>query len=637
MQTVSTNAVPIPSRSLSSLPRRVVTLILALLAASLSTAPALPAEIAEKRSVPNIVLILADDLGWRDSTVYGSTFYETPNLERLARRGMVFTNAYAANPLCSPTRSSILTGQYPGRLRFTLPAGHLPQVVLDPVLPAQGAPSQKAVTPQTRTRLPLEYHTLAEALQQAGYATGFFGKWHLGREPYMPKRQGFVVNVGGGPYPGPPSYFSPYRIHTLPDGPEGEHITDRLTDEAIRFLKANKDRPLLLNFWHYSVHAPFQAKDPLVEKYRAKADPDNPQHNPVMGAMIQTLDESVGRVLDAIDELGLADRTMIVFFSDNGGNMYNVVEGTTPTNNYPLRGGKGTIYEGGTRVPMIVVWPGHVRPGSRSDAIVSSIDFFPTLLEVAGAKAKPDQVVDGISILPALEQTGPLKREAIFCHFPHYVKATGNLPATSVRKGKWKLIRFFADGPNQQDRFELYDLEADIGESKNLAAEMPEKVAELNALIGRHLEETEALVPFPNPAYRPSIRGWHGNQNAELAQADGNLVVKATGNDPFLTTADLPQVAGPLVLELRMKSSAAREGRVYWSIKGRPGFRREQSASFDATHDGQWHDYRVRLDFQGPLVGLRIDPAQAPGDIRIESIRLIDDQGRAVKSWRFDR
>jgi len=303
------------------------------------------AEDAAASGRPNVVFILADDLGWRDTSLYGSPFYETPSIDALAERGMRFTNAYSANPLCSPTRASILTGQYPGRLRLTTPAGHLKQEVLDPIVPAQGPPLSKWVTPQTRTRLPLDYYTLSEALHDAGYATAHFGKWHLGWPPYQPENQGFDVNLPGGSFPGPPGgYFAPFKVDTLDDCPAGEHVDDRLTREAIDFVRENQDRPFLLNYWLFSVHAPYQAKEELIARYQAKVDPNAPQRSPTMGGMIHTGDACVGQLLEAIDAIGLAERTIVVFTSDNGGNMYDRVDGTTPTSNSPLRGGKATIY-----------------------------------------------------------------------------------------------------------------------------------------------------------------------------------------------------------------------------------------------------------------------------------------------------
>ncbi len=604
-------------------------------------APAARALAAEPPQRPNIVFFLADDLGWRDTSPGGSTFYETPNIERLAQRGMTFTDAYSASPLCSPTRASILTGHYPGRLRLTTPAGHMPQVVLDPKLPAAGPPSHKAVTPQTRTRLPNQYVTIAEVLKQAGYTTGFFGKWHLGREPYLPEQQGFDVVVGGRHHPGPPGgYFSPWPIDTIPQPRAGEHITDRIAIEAVDFLRDHREEPFFLCFWDYSVHAPFEAKAELIEKYRRKAKPENPQRNPVMGAMIEPLDDAVGTLLDTLDELRLTEKTIFIFFSDNGGNMYNVVEGLPPTNNAPLRNGKGSIYEGGVRVPMIVVWPGQTPPGSTNGSIVSSVDFYPTLLEMLDLEQHAPAILDGVSLVPALRNTGPLDRDAIFCHFPHYTPATGNLPATSVRQGDWKLIRLHADGEKQTDRLELYNLKDDIGESKNLAASLPDRASQMNALIERHLRYTQSLVPFPNPAYRPQAAdtarlGWIGSRDAVLSKDKSGLRIESTGGDPWIRAATVPPVGGPAKLLVRMKSNSRGNGRVYWTTRPQRTFHLDRSTAFAVTHDAQWHDYRVELSAAGPLTSVRIDPASSRGMIEIESIRLIDAAGKTGKAWDF--
>jgi arylsulfatase A-like enzyme len=284
-----------------------------------------------------------------------------------------------------------------------------------------------------------------------------------------------------------------------------------MSREAAEFIAANKDRPFYLNYWAFSVHSPWQGKQALVEKYRAKADPSSQQRNPVYGAMVQSFDEGVGRLIDALDQNGVAGNTLIILFSDNGGvhwspnaepaMMHPEFKGLEITSNAPLRGGKATLYEGGTREPCVIVWPGQVQAGSKSDAIISSIDFNPTILEATGAKPDPGQKPDGISIIPALKGRR-LNREAVFCHFPHYTPRTGNVPGTWVRKGDWKLIRLYCDNDDQTDRFELYNLKGDLSETNNLAATMPAKVTELNALIDGFLRDTEALIPKPNPAYR---------------------------------------------------------------------------------------------------------------------------------------
>lgn len=459
---------------------------------------------------PNLVFILADDLGWRDTSLYGSTFHRTPNIDRLAERGIRFTNAYAANPLCSPTRASILTGLYPGRLGITTPSCHHPEVRLEAGVPAKAKPDAKAIEPTSVTRLKTSYPTLVKTLKEAGYVTGHFGKWHLGREPYSPLEHGFDVDVPHYHGPGPAgSYVAPWRFP--PDlkftGRAGEHIEDRMASEAVKFLRANKDRPFYLNYWAFSVHGPWNAKEDLISRYRNRADPKAPQRNPTYAAMVHSLDDAVGTLLNTLDELKIADRTIIVFFSDNGGvnwleeRMEQMGLDCPPTSNAPLRGGKATLYEGGTREPCIVVWPGRANPRTATDALLSSVDFYPTLLEMLGVRAKEGQKLDGISQVPAILGTGA-PRDTAYCYFPHYTPKTGNIPGVWVRKGNWKLIRFFFDNPDQSDRYELYDLKGDIGETKNLADQMPEKVKELNALIAEHLKDINPTLPKANPAYR---------------------------------------------------------------------------------------------------------------------------------------
>lgn len=453
---------------------------------------------------PNIVFILADDLGWRDTAVYGSHFYETPNIDALARRGMLFTNAYAAAAICSPTRASILTGLHPARIGITTASGHLQREVLAKQLRRKGAKNQPALVADSVTRLKLEYFTLAEALRGAGYRTGHFGKWHLGRKPYDALRQGFELDLPGFPGPGPSGgYLGPWSFWNG-QGRAGEHIEDRMAAEASKFMREHRDRPFFLNYWAFSVHAPMQGKPELVDKYRRKANPDHSQRNPINGAMVESLDDAVGTLVATLDELGIADDTIIVFFSDNGGMVHRFDGGSAVTSNAPLRSGKSSIYEGGVREPLIVVWPGVTVPGSRSDEIVQSIDFYPTLLEMTGVPSEQHGEIDGTSIVPAL-QGGAIGRRAIFVHAPHYTPATLHRPSTSVRQGRWKLIRFYCDGPQQADRFELYDLERDIGEEHDLAARESSVAAGLKRLITDFLQETRAVIPQPNPAYEEGL------------------------------------------------------------------------------------------------------------------------------------
>ena len=468
-----------------------------------------PACLAEERR-PNVVFILADDLGWRDTSLYGSKFYETPNIDALAKRGMMFTQAYAANPLCSPTRASIMTGLYPARIGITAPECHLPVERLEASVPEQAAPWEKVIPCQSATRLKQGYVTLTETLKEAGYATGHFGKWHLGPEPYDPLHQGFDVDIPHFPGAGPAGgYIAPWKYPEKLEftGKPGEHIEDRMASEAIEFIRKNADRPFYLNYWCFSVHSPWGAKPELIEKYRAKADPDDPQHNALYGAMVQSLDENVGRLVKTLDELKLSDNTIIVFFSDNGGVCFADQYGNQVTSNAPLRGGKATIYEGGTREDCIVVWPGVVKPGSKSDAVIlQSVDFHPTLLDMLGMTPRSRPRFDGVSFARTLRGKGAPDRDAMFCFFPHSIPRTDAVPSVYVRKGDWKLIRLFHQGDDGSHVYELYNLKDDIGETRNLAAEKPERVKELDRLIDGFLKDTEAVLPKPNPRYDPSAK-----------------------------------------------------------------------------------------------------------------------------------
>jgi arylsulfatase A-like enzyme len=459
---------------------------------------AAPLSLLSAAEKPNIIFILTDDYGWADLGCYGSTFYETPNLDRLASQGTRFTDAYAACNVCSPTRASILTGKYPARLNLT-----------DWLPGRSDRPDQKLNRPVIRQFLPLEEVTLAEAFKEAGYRTGFFGKWHLGEEPkYYPEHQGFDVNLGGCGKGHPPSYFSPYNIPTLKDGPKGEYLNDRLTDEVIDFMEKSKDQPFLVYLSHYAVHTPLQAKPDDLAKYKTKATKMKTkaprfgtergvrvrlvQDHPVYGAMVDNMDQSVGRVMDKLDELGLADRTIVIFTSDNGGLSIN--EGT-PTSNLPLRAGKGWAYDGGVREPLIVRWPGVSRPGSVSAAPIISTDYYPTLLEMAGLPLRPEQHVDGRSFVPLLKGEN-LPEKPLFWHYPHYSNQGGS-PNGVIRLGDFKLVEWFEDS-----RTELFNLKSDIGEQHDLSATMPEKTAELTRRLHQWRLQVGARMPTPNPNYR---------------------------------------------------------------------------------------------------------------------------------------
>ncbi len=589
---------------------------------------------------PNIIFILADDLGWADTTLYGHTkFYRTPNLERLAKRGMVFSRAYSASPLCSPTRASILTGQNPARIGITAPVCHVPEVKLAASVRPTAAANAKSLICDSATRFDTKHVTLAERLKEAGYATGHFGKWHLGPEPYSPLQHGFDEDVPHHAGPGPAgSFVAPWKFKEFDHDPAipGEHIEDRMAKEAVAWMEKNKARPFFLNYWMFSVHAPFDAKKALIEKYRPSVDPKDPQRSPTYAAMVESMDDAVGTLLDTLDRLGIAERTAVIFYSDNGGNMYNEIDGTTPTSNRPLRGGKATMWEGGVRVPAIVNWPGVTRAGTRSDAMIQSTDFYPTLLSLLGLPPTPDHPIDGVDITAALRGE-PFERGPMFTYFPHQTKVPDFLPpSASVHRGDWKLIRLFHQGEKGAHAYQLHNLRDDTGETNNLAAAQPALVKELDALIGKFLIETKAVQPGPNPAYRAETPAasddWTFSKDTKLSKSGGELVVTSSGGDPWLATRAIPAGRGPFTLKLRMKSNASGGGTVYYSTAAKFGFKREQSLPLRVKHDGQWHDYEVKLPVE-KLTAIRLDPATAPGEVRVESLALLDAAGGALKQW----
>jgi arylsulfatase A-like enzyme len=446
---------------------------------------------------PNVVFLLVDDLGVMDVEPYNpGTFHDTPNISRLASRSMRFTAGYAANPVCSPTRYSIMTGKYPTRVGATNWFSGAREARF------RGAP--------LNDRMPLEEVTLAEAMREGGYRTAFLGKWHLGpTEEFWPEHQGFEVNVGGF-HAGSPAggYFSPYSNPRMESGPEGEYLTDRLGDEAAALIERFKDEPFLVYVSFHSVHTPLQAPEGRVAEYRAKSEglghtdasrfapeeqvwPDaGPrrvrvvQDHPTYAAMVRSMDRAVGVVLDKLDELDLSDETIICFMSDNGG--LSTSEGS-PTSNLPYRGGKGWVYEGGIREPYMIAWPGVTDTGGTCDVPVTSTDFYPTLLDMAGLPPRPDQHLDGLSLVPLLRgEADSLGRDALFWHYPHYSNQ-GGFPGGAIRVGDLKLIERFEDG-----RVHLYDLARDPGERDDLAADRPEEADSLRHRLHSWYEEVGA-------------------------------------------------------------------------------------------------------------------------------------------------
>jgi arylsulfatase A-like enzyme/lysophospholipase L1-like esterase len=454
-------------------------------------------------SKPNIVFFLIDDMGWKDVGFNGSKFYETPNIDRLAKEGMQFTNAYAACPVCSPTRASIMTGKYPATLQTTDWFG-APQPEAAAKDKTWG--DKKLLPASYIENLPLEETTIAEALKANGYRTFIGGKWHLGEnEKFWPENQGFDINKGGYNRGHPGSYFSPYNNPRLSDGPIGEYLGDRVAAETASFIEANKQNPFFAYVPFYEVHTPMQAKDSLIKKYQLKKErlglkdefitridgrkTRTSQALPVYAAMVESMDAAVGAVLNKIKQAGLEKNTIVVFFSDNGG--LSTSEGT-PTSNLPLRGGKGWLYEGGIREPAIIKYPKKIKKGSVSSVPVISNDFYPTLLQMAGLPLMPQQHTGGISIAPIFENK-KIDREAIYWHYPHYGNQ-GGAPGAAVRMGKWKLIEWY-----ESNTAELYDLDSDMAEQNNLAVANPELKNKLLTMLHNWQKEQKASMPVINP------------------------------------------------------------------------------------------------------------------------------------------
>ena len=439
----------------------------------------------EINDVPNIVLIMADDLGWKDLHCYGNKNVDTPHLDRLAKQGLLFTDAYSASPVCTPTRAALMTGESPARLNITNHAGGHP-----PNFQKKGS---DLITPIWLRHLPLERVTIAEQLKAAGYSTGFVGKWHLshrsrvdaGKGPTEPElraeHQGFDINIGGCRFGGPPSYFSPYKIPNLKGKFDGEYLPDRCADECIDFIKSAKTNgnPFFLCWWNYSVHYPFQAPKDLIAKYKKRKGPG--VENPTYAAMIEGMDASIGKLLKSLDEQNLTKDTLVIFTSDNGPFAANVK---------PLRAEKGYLYEGGIRVPMMIRWPGRVQAAKTTSEPVITMDIHATILEAAGLKSDPSNTPDGVSLLPMLDDETKLGRKSIYFHYPNYAFHKKNRLGSAIRSGDYKLIKFYDD-----DSVELYDLKNDIGESKNLARKMPDKTKQLRTDLESWLKETKASQP----------------------------------------------------------------------------------------------------------------------------------------------
>ena len=503
---------------------------------------------AAQEKPPNVIFFLVDVLGWRDVGCFGSPFYETPNIDQFAREGVRFTSAYAACHVCSPTRASILTGKYPARLGLT-----------DWISGRRNFQFQMLKNVRGLQQLPTKEVTLAETLKAAGYRTAAIGKWHLGRKPSDPSAHGFDQHVPHDWSRGAPNrtYTSPYRLKGL-EGPKGEYLTDRLTDEAEKFIEANKDRPFFLYFAHFAVHDPIQGREDLVEKYKKKLagteasdglpfilegnpDAETPlsrsdltarldrkafagyrvlpegtvkikqrQDNVHFAGMVEAVDQSLGRVLAKLKQLELDRNTIVIFFSDNGGmsgaNFGGPKRVIPPkrldrafsTSNLPLRGAKGWLYEGGIRVPLIVKWPKSGKPGTVCDQPVISTDFYPSILEMVGLPQRPEQHMDGESIAPLVKGGKEIARKAIYWHFPHYSNHGMQSPGGAVRMGDYKLLEYF-----ERDTVQLFNLRDDLGEQHDLSRTQPKKAAELRKILRAWRASVSAKMPTANPNYVP--------------------------------------------------------------------------------------------------------------------------------------
>lgn len=494
--------------------------IIAIFISLLAPSPASLLAQSHAMEKPNIILFLIDDLGWADLGVTGSQFYETPHLDKLAREGVFFTDAYAANPVCSPTRASILTGKYPSRIGLTNHSG------------ARGSmgPNYKLTPPEVVGNMPTEDITLAEALKNAGYTTAHIGKWHLqahhmkGREHY-PEANGFDLNIAGHKMGQPGDYYFPYtskqhpstNVPDMEDGKEGDYLTDVLTDKAINFIEdqaGQGEQPFFLNFWYYTVHTPIIPDKSKFKKYNQKAKSMGldqkakdgiKEHQSISRAvqssaayacMVESMDENIGRIIATLKKRGIFDNTIIVFLSDNGG-LSTGTGPNAPTCSLPLRAGKAWVYEGGIRSPLIISYPAGLKPSLRVNEPAVSTDIYPTLLDLAGLPLMPEQHVDGVSLKPLLSgKKATLGREAIYFHYPHYHHINTMGPAGAVRMGDYKLIEVYESG-----EVELYNLREDIGEQKNLASQKPELMAKMKKMLQVWRKQSGSKMTTLNPRY----------------------------------------------------------------------------------------------------------------------------------------
>jgi arylsulfatase A len=595
---------------------------------------------------PNILMILVDDLGWSDLGCQGSTFYKTPNIDRLAAEGMRFTDAYAFSS-CSPTRASIMSGKSPVRLHLTNPLGKNNPPPKSPRQRGRDWPWNRYIEPINVPGLALEEQTVAERLKAAGYDTAIFGKWHLGGNGFEPERQGFDLNVGAGHYPHPKTYFSPYRMEdVIQDGPEGEYLTDRLTDEAIRYVSKVRKNPFFVYMSYYTVHTPIQGKPEKVARYEEAAEPGNRHFNAEYAAMIDSLDENVGRLMAALREQGLDRSTLVVFVSDNGGVIHTFGGNEKVTSNRPLRSGKGTLWEGGIRVPMIARWPGVVPAGTVCSVPVVSMDFLPTFCEFAGVPVEAGEAtqLDGTSLFRLLQDPGSkLHRDALCWLYPHNNEFTDACAA--IRKGNMKLHRVYG-GP-----VTLYNLEEDIGESNDISRRHPELVMELSEQLDGWLDRVGTWEMVPNPNYDPrmhppgiyeefdpetegtelvaewnfdnSLEGWERLKTCDLSVREERLVVDSRGYAAAMQTKVGLEEPGTYVLHMKVRERGIKKGGsvLFWK-RGRQPYERRRRMQFALPHDDREHIAAALFRIGEPADSIRLDPAMTAGTVEYDWIRI---------------
>lgn len=608
---------------------------------------------------PNFLVILLDDAGWQDLGFTGNKYIETPNIDRLAAQSMQFPTAYSTHPFCAPSRQSLVTGQWPARTAWTQRSE-----VAHPDAP-RGAPAYAAAGAYAWSGRPLEFTSLAEALKSEGYATAHIGKWHFGevKARVTPESEGFDVNFGGGQGVGAvKNFFAPYQ--GLPgnvDAPDGEYLTDRLTQEAINFIRDHKTGPFFVQLWHYAPHAPIMAPEKVVEKYRKKRRQlGDDSLNPTYAAMIDVVDQGVGRIFQTLEKLGIADHTVILFASDNGG--VQSLGSVPVTSMLPLRGHKQVIYEGGVREPMFIHWPG-VTAGSVCGETVSMIDFYPTVLDLAGVPLPKPQPVDGFSLVPLLrgEAMPVLEERPLFWYnVTHGITDEGTpfQPVAAVRKGSWRLIKNFGKP------LELYDLSTDVGESNNLAASHPEKAAELEKILDSWLVDTGVVVPTQNPSYDPDYViprqvdsapegyevsrvwnldgpscGWQAARMIKTSFVDGAMRLQEDGVYPQIRSEALSGLpAGRYAVQVELNVPTSGRIRMAWSGEGKE----KGDIEFFPKRDGQWHILTAVFEAKAPLTALRLaapthlketghyDPSTQPNWIEVRSIKLLS--GPAAES-----